>query len=133
MHVVLDTNVVVSGIFWGGQPLKVLQLWAAGKIAVAATPEILFEYEETIEDLRGRYEAPSLRRWQAFIQAEMKIIDPHRKVKLCRDPDDDKFLCCALSSGALYIVSGDKDLLDLKQVEEVRIVTIRKFLSELDS
>lgn len=55
------------------------------------------------------------------------MVQPEYTVNICRDPDDNKFLECAVSSRALYIVSGDKDLLDLEQFDDVAITTAAEF------
>ena len=60
----------------------------------------------------------------------MEIIYPVTQVKVCRDPEDDKFLGCAKDSGALYIVSGDKDLLVISEYDGIRIVTAREFCEQ---
>jgi len=52
-------------------------------------------------------------------------------VKVCRDPDDDKFISCAIDGQCYYIVSGDKDLLSLKEQQQVKIVTVSVFLDIL--
>ena len=57
----------------------------------------------------------------------MEIIEPRTQVELSRDPDDDKFLGCAKDARALYIVSGDKDLLTLERFENIEIITAREF------
>ena len=51
MQIVLDTNVLVSGIFWGGMPHKILDLWADQKLEVFVTPEILLEYQDIIAEI----------------------------------------------------------------------------------
>ena len=51
----------------------------------------------------------------------------HSNVKVCRDPDDDKFINCALDSKSLYIVSGDKDLLTIEKYEDIEIITAAEF------
>ena len=58
----------------------------------------------------------------------VKLVEPVRKMKLCRDPKDDMFLECAVSSRSEYIVSGDDDLLSLKMVDDIRIVTAKRYL-----
>jgi len=60
----------------------------------------------------------------------MKIIFPKSKVKVCRDPNDDKFIDCAIDGKCKYIVSGDKDLLDIKNFENIEILTVRDFLKK---
>lgn len=57
----------------------------------------------------------------------MEIIEPVTQIEICRDPDDNKFLECAKDSHALYIVSGDKDLLVIKKYENIQIVTAKEF------
>ena len=57
----------------------------------------------------------------------MEIIEPVTHVEICRDPDDNKFLECAKDSHALYIISGDKDLLIIEKFENVQIVTAKDF------
>ena len=51
MRIALDTNVLVSGIFWGGAPLKILDLWISGSLDIVITPEIFDEYARVINDL----------------------------------------------------------------------------------
>ena len=62
---------------------------------------------------------------------KMDIIVPEEEVQLCRDPDDDKFISCALEGKCLYIVSGDKDLLSLGTVDDVEIVTVAEFFKRM--
>jgi len=59
------------------------------------------------------------------------LIHPHHNIKLSRDPDDDMFVNCALSGRALYIVSGDRDLLDIEKVDGIDIITVREFIKIL--
>ena len=59
--------------------------------------------------------------------SKLNIILPNSRIELCRDPDDNKFLECAKDSKALYIVSGDNDLLVLKQMENFEIITAKDF------
>ena len=59
----------------------------------------------------------------ATIVSAMKMIEPTSRIAVCRDPDDDIFINCAVDADCLYIVSGDKDLLSLAQPEIVEAVT----------
>jgi len=63
----------------------------------------------------------------------MEIIVPTSKINICRDPDDNKFLSCAIDGCCYYIVSGDKDLLSLKEYHDVKIVTVFQFFELLKS
>lgn len=59
----------------------------------------------------------------------MNWVAPKRKIKVCRDPEDDMLIEAALAGGAEYVVTGDEDLLTLKRFETVRFVTPRLFLA----
>ena len=61
----------------------------------------------------------------------MEIIPVKIRVAVCRDPDDDKFISCAIDGQCYYVVSGDKDLLTLKKYRHVKIVTVSEFLELL--
>ena len=63
------------------------------------------------------------------IIAAMRMIEPTSAINVCRDPDHDRFIECAVDAKCLYIVSGDKDLLSLRNYDKVQIVTVSEFLS----
>ncbi len=127
MKIVVDTNVLISGVFFGGYPKKILSASVDGKIRACASMEILNEYQEIIQEMvqrkQGHIDVSIL---NPLIQS-MEIIEPASKIEICRDPDDDKFINCAKDAQAMYIVSGDKDLLVIQQFENISIVTAKEF------
>ncbi len=129
MKVVIDTNVVASAMFFGGQPKELLELLVSHKLEAYASTEIITEYQETAEELCSRYPEKPVRLPLTAIIAAMRMIEPTSVINVCRDPDDDKFIECAVDAKCLYIVSGDKDLLSLKNYGEVQIVSVSEFLS----
>ena len=68
----------------------------------------------------------------AFV-ASLNIIETRTKVMASRDPDDDKFIECALDAGAVYIISGDKDLLSLEKYRGVTMITAADFVAQFIS
>ncbi len=128
MKIVIDTNVIVSAVFFGGKPRLLLEKVMMRELIACVSEEILREYHETIEELCARYPAKPAAVPITQIASACMLIEPTSDIHVCRDPDDDKFISCAIDSGSLYIVSGDKDLLDLKQYEGVRILTVAAFL-----
>ena len=120
MKIVIDTNVVISGTFFGGAPRRVIE--SVGK-------EIIEEYEEIVEEMIDRKQGHIRRDVLAPFIAGLELIAPKTKVEVSRDPDDDKFIGCALDAKALYIVSGDKDLLDIGRYENVEMITAAEFCS----
>ena len=126
---VLDTNVLVSGIFWGGGPLRLLSAWVAGEMELCATPQVLSEYCDVIDRLAVRCDRQDLaKRWKSFIFEHLVLIEETRTYHGVRDPKDDKFVACALSAGATILVSGDDDLLTLREVEGVKIIKVAEWL-----
>ncbi len=116
---------------WRGNPATILNAWADNHFDAVASPEILEEYEEAlllIGKKIGRLEFAEL--WSLTLRERLHMVEPVRKVKLCRDPDDDKFLSCALAANAMYLVSGDKDLGVLERIGATLIVTPGQFVRE---
>lgn len=127
MRIVVDTNVLISGVFFGGFPRKILSSVVSGKVSASATAEIINEYEEIVQEMVDRKQGHINKTILVPLIQAMEIIEPASHIEICRDPDDDKFLACAKDSRALYIVSGDKDLLTIEKYEGIQIVTAKDF------
>ena len=127
MRIVIDTNVLISGIFFGGPPRRVLEAVVERRIDAWASTDIVSEYhrviQEMLESRQGRLRVDLL----SPIVAQMHLIEPHSDVHVSCDKDDDKFLSCAVDAKCLYVVSGDKDLLILGSYGAVEIITAREF------
>ena len=133
MKVVVDTNVLISGVFFGGMPSRVLEAWRDGRIGLVVSPEILEEYRRAGEELEAQFPGVSLAPLLALLVMTAEIIEaPGLPEQVSRDPDDDKFIACALAGDCQLIISGDKDLLEVSGYQGVKIVAPREFLeSEL--
>lgn len=131
MKIVIDTNVFISAVFFGGLPLKVLHSIISKQNDAYISPQIWDEYNDVIERLTKKY--PSRLKHQLIDEVfkVFKVISPSTAISICRDPDDDKFISCAIDAGCQYLVSGDDDLLSLGTVEEVTICTPSEFLNTL--
>lgn len=127
MKIVIDTNIVISGVFFGGLPRRVLQAVLADKITACANIEIIQEYNEVVREMVSRKQGKIDENILMPLVARMQIVEEKAIVQICRDPDDNKFLECAKDAHALYIVSGDKDLLDIGIYEEIEILTAKEF------
>ena len=128
MRIVIDTNVVVSAIFFGGRPAELLRMVLRHEISAVATDEIVDEYQATVNCLLDKYDGRRLQLSIVPIFSAMEIIPAASRVEICRDPDDNKFISCAMDGHCYYIVSGDKDLLALERYANVRIITVAGFL-----
>lgn len=134
MRIVIDTNVLISGVFFGGFPREILSAVVGQKLTACASNEIINEYEEIVQEMINRKQGHLNKAILSPLIKAMEIIEPVTHVEICRDPDDNKFLECAKDSHSLYIVSGDKDLLIIEQYDNIQIVTAKdfceKYLSE---
>lgn len=131
MRIVIDTNVLISGIIFGGKPSKIIELLFGKKISVFASPEMVDEYKRIYGELGERYAKRTHNELNEIINS-MNIFPSHSHIEACRDPDDNKFIECAIDNRCIYIVSGDKDLLVLEQYEDIGILTVSEFLEQYE-
>ena len=133
VRVVLDTNVLISSL-WGGKPRKVIDLWDKRKFLLIVSQAVLDEYfavlnrfeltEEDIEDITILFSNPN----------KTLLVKPKSKInRIKKDPEDNKFLACAMEGEADFIVSGDKHLLELGNFGDSQIVTVSRFLDSLSA
>jgi uncharacterized protein len=128
MRVVIDTNVLISGIFWGGIPFEILDLWVQDKTVLLTSQAIVSEYARVLQEYGLKRNRTDLTEaWLHFIVQHSHIIHTHRKFHVCRDAADDMYLDCAVEGSAAYIISGDKDLLTLRDFMGVKIVNPHDF------
>ncbi len=130
MRVVLDTNVLISGVFFAGPPYEILKAWSDGRFELVLSEEIIEEYQRVGEALGTRFPGVALWPILALVVAGARIcLSPRLPEKVCVDPADDKFLACALAGGARVIVTGDKALLRTSGYGGVKVMTPRQFIS----
>jgi putative PIN family toxin of toxin-antitoxin system len=131
VKIVLDTNVFVSGVFFRGPPAQILEAWRDGRLLPAVSASILEEYRRVGVVLSDRYEGVDVEPLLTLLAIHSELVDaPDLPEPVCEDPDDDKFLACALASGATIIVSGDRHLLRLSGWGGIQILTPRQFVEQ---
>lgn len=131
MRAVLDTNVVISGIFFGGTPGRILEAWQAGRFRLVTSPAILDEYRRVAKELGARAPGLDIDPIMDLLTIHAEVYaDQAMEVPQCRDPDDAKFLLCAEVAGAI-LVSGDKDLLAIDGRLGVRVLSPAAFAALL--
>ena len=131
MRIVIDTNVIASAVFFEGRPYQLLRYIMEDYVEVVASKEIVDEYEEIILRLQQKYPAITTKIPLHDILAKLEIIRVCSDIHVSRDPDDDKFISCAVDGKCLYIVSGDSDLLSIGKYEGIEILTVADFLDRL--
>ena len=129
MIIVIDTNVLISGIFFSGAPHQVLRAWLDENIQVAISREILSEYQRVANIIASDHPGIDITKMLDFLIQKATLFDaPALLEQVCADPDDDKFLACALASSSKFIISGDKHLLTVSGNQGIEIVKPKAFL-----
>ena len=138
LSVVLDTNVVVSGdLKASGNEDAVLNLLYTGQARLSASEDILVEYEAVLARAKFGLDPLKIARFMARVREGATRVSSATRVRACRDPDDDKFLQCALAGRADFLVTGNTKHFPKHSYEGVQIVRPLEFLvafalSELD-
>ena len=131
MRVVLDTNVLVSGLLFSGPPAEILRAWARRRFTIAISPEVQDEYEDVARRMSTRYPAVDLRRLFDLVLVAADMCTPVPLAgPVCSDSSDDKFFACALGANADIIVSGDRHLLRASGFGGVSVLTPRAFVDQ---
>ncbi len=137
IRVILDTNTLVSAVI--NVPLSVsqeiYQNFIKKRFELIISPPLILE----VEDVLNRNHVKKLHKrssieLQKFISQLTKlsmIVTGETKVEIVRDPEDDKIIVAAVEGNADYIVSRDKDLLDLKEYQGIQIITPEEFMGIL--
>lgn len=132
--VVVDTNVIVSALLFGGQPGKLIELWQKGRIKLLASKSMMDKLLRVLAYPRFDLSAKEIE--YLFYQQILPYVDiidvPAGRPAVSEDPSDDIFIHCALEAGAQNIISGDQHLLKLKKFQQIVIVTVGSFLKKMD-
>jgi hypothetical protein len=129
---VLDTNVLISAIVFGGKPRNILERIIKGKIRLAVSESILQEVKAVLDGNKFQYPPQLTHTIISEIEAVSELVKPKKSIKAVgKDPDDNKFLECALEAGAHFIITGDMHLLELEIYKGVRIMNPADFLREM--
>ncbi len=128
MRVLLDTNVLISGILFRGLPRSLLERAIRGELALVTSPALLDELERVLGD---RFHVPRelARLARGELETLAELVAPDDVPSVSRDPDDDQVLAAAVAGEAEAIVTGDRDLLVLLVHRGIPILTPAGFES----
>lgn len=127
--VVLDTNVYLSGIIFGGNSRHILDLAIEGKIAAVASPAILLEIAEKLKN-KFYWNKEQIIVTIKSIAKLSEVVTPKKKLQIVmKDKDDNKIIEAADEANVDFIITGDKHLLEIKKYLDIRIISPSQFLS----
>lgn len=130
ISVILDTNILISALGFGGKPREVLQLALDNQIKAFISPILLAEFEDVVTK-KFPILSQNLERINKRIRKKFKIVKPKASLNILSDDDDNRVLEAAVEGKCKYIITGDKELLDLENFRDIKIVTAGQFLNIL--
>lgn len=132
-RIVLDTNVLISAILFGGKPRRVLDLVISGLVDCTLSTVILDELKDVLQRPKFGFFADACFHLIEELHGACDIISPSVNVDVIRsDPDDNRIVECAVEAQAHFIVSGDPHVLDLGKFEKIRILSPADYLKEFE-
>ena len=128
-RLVLDSNIWISALVFGGKPREILEMATKGLIDVVVSDDILEEIKGVLAGKKFQYPAKIVRALVGEIEDLAELADPAQKIEVVtEDPEDNRVLECAVESRADAIVSGDSHLLALRGLGRIKIVRPDGFL-----
>ena len=137
IRAIFDTNVLVSYLLTHRPPIATLidQRLAREDFVLVTAPALLEELDRVLRypRLQRYYTDEARTRFVALVAALSEVVElPEAIPRICRDPNDDRVIACAVVGDADVIVSGDRDLLALERVGEIPILSAAQFLAHLE-
>ncbi len=133
IRVVVDTNVFISS-FFGGNPRKIIDLWKTDKIQLCLSQPIVEEYVEVLLRL-GLQDRSEIKELLALFSKggnTLFISETQPLSLVIDDPDDNRFIECAVALDASHVISGDKHLLGIRKYLSIKILSPLDFLKEIN-
>lgn len=133
MIAVFDTNVLIAAIITEGVCSKLLHRARSREFSLVSCPFIMAEVKRILSNKFRLSQSETASAMEPVTEAIDHVIKHNVKVtSICRDADDDNILACALTAKADYLVTGDADILVLKNFKGIKIVTPRDFEAGFD-
>jgi len=131
MRIVVDTNVIVSALVFGGVPRQVLDLALTGVCSFYFSRPIQAEVERILKEKFGWSPGEIHARARTVWNLGTEVNPQVSLAVVTDDPDDDRILECAVAAEAKVIISGDRHLLRLASFQSIPILSPRQFLDRL--
>lgn len=133
MKIVCDTNVLISGVLFGGHARRILALASRGMVTNHLSPAILHEFEAVLSRPKFGLAAEQILAIVDLVRDSFQMMMPQQHVDaVAKDPDDNRILETAVESGAQFVISGDNHLLELQSWQGIDIVSPADFIDLLD-
>ena len=134
LRVVLDTNVLISAILFGGKPRQILEKAIRGEIRLCISEPILEELKGVLQRSKFDYSPEMIQVILTELTGIADFVNPSKTIDVVlEDPEDNRILECAVEAEANYIITGDFHLLKLSRYRNIEVVNAVAFLEKLSS
>lgn len=134
LKVVLDTNVLISAILFGGKPRQILEKAIRGEIRLCLSERILEELRGVLQRSKFDYSPEMIQFILTELTAIGDFVNPSQTINVVfEDPEDNRILECAVEAGANYIVTGDSHLLKLSKYHNIEVLNPSAFLEKTEA
>lgn len=130
LKAVLDTNILISSILFGGKPRQIIKLVQENKIIAITTSALMAELIEVLVK-KFQFTTDKIILVEELIKENFTVVYPSETLHITSDEDDNRVLEAAIEGKCSYIVTGDNDLLQLIAFKHIRIATPNTFLSNM--
>lgn len=128
MKVVIDTNVLLSAALKDRDPETViLFIVSRPDVSWIASKEIIAEYRDVLGRDKFALSEEIKQKWFSVLESIIEIVPVESSLEFPRDQKDAKFIACAISSGADFLISGDKDFSEAKKLLATSILSVAQF------
>ena len=128
-RIILDTNILVSGLGWKGNPHKILEKVVTGEIELFISREQFEELSRVLDYPKFEFTEEQKERFKSLVSATATFVEIETKLDIIKeDPQDNKILECAVAAVADFIVSGDEHLLSIRKLGRIEITRASEFL-----
>lgn len=127
--IVLDTNVLISGVVFGGKPREILEMVRNKELLGITSPVLLAELGDVLSK-KIMYPKSKVLQVEKKMRKIFRVVHPIKPISAVADDDDNRVLEAAIEGKCEYVVTGDKDLLDLRNYKGIKILTPGEFLTE---
>ena len=132
LKVVLDTNVLISAILFGGKPRQILERAIRGEIRLCLSEPILEELKGVLQRSKFDYSPEMIQFILTGLTGIADFVNPSETINVVlEDPDDNRILECAVEAGTNYVITGDFHLLKLSRYRNIGVVNVVGFLERL--
>jgi putative PIN family toxin of toxin-antitoxin system len=134
LRVVLDTNILISAILFGGKPRQILENAIRGEIRLCISEPILEELKGVLQRSKFDYSPEMIQVILTELTGVADFVNPSESINVVlEDPEDNRILECAVEAEASYIITGDFHLLKLRKYRNIKVVNAVAFLEKLSS